>query len=249
MSFSERIRRPTLVSERRVRVGDGSSGGRIEIDLRPQSVQEAEERHRRHLAALERQHQAAREQAYRDGYNDGAAVARDAASAELDRTARFANELVATLAGTRAEWFAAYEKQIVELVCRALEEILADRPPLAGTITRALGDAFACLGDVDRVAVRCHPKDLALIRGEESSASVNLPGSIQVRWLPDEEIGPGGCVLETTLGVIDARVEQQLAILRGALWDAVQPADSTERTTARKPDPERGITARAETTE
>jgi flagellar assembly protein FliH len=187
-------------------------------------VQEAEEHHARHLAALQTQHQAAREEAYRNGYNDGAAMARDSAAAELDRAARFVETLHAELVRTRREWFEAYERQMVELVCRALEQILGDRPSAAEPVGRALAAAFARLEETDRVTVRCHPQDLKLIREHRDSQANSPAGSLQIKWVADEDIRPGGCLVETSLGVVDARVEQQLAILRGVLWDALPQA-------------------------
>jgi len=221
MSFSERVRRSLVLSPRHVRVGDASAGGTIAIDLRPQSVQEAEEHHARRIAALQQQHQAALEVAYRNGYSDGAAMARDTAAAELEQSARFVETLLAELVRTRSEWFETYERQMVELVCRALEQILGGRPPTAEPVSKALRDAFTRLGDGDRVTVRCHPEDLKLIRERAECSSEEFVGSRQVKWVADPDLRPGGCLVETTLGVVDARVEQQLAVLRGALWDAL----------------------------
>jgi hypothetical protein len=54
------MRAPHL-SPQRFRVGEKGSATPIAIDLRPQSVQEAEARHARQIAALKAQHQEALE--------------------------------------------------------------------------------------------------------------------------------------------------------------------------------------------
>jgi type III secretion protein L len=129
---------------------------------------------------------------------------------------------------TRAEWFAASEQQVVELICQAVEQILGERPRNPEHVLHALRRAVSRLGDEDRATIRLNPDDLEPVRRALEKNASELVGSRRVRLAADDAIRPGGCLVETELGIVDARVEQQLRILRGALMDAAGQTQSAE---------------------
>lgn len=224
MSSSDHVVSAPVLSPRRVRIGDPTAMPRLVIDPRPQTVKDAEERHARRITALNVRHQEALETAYRNGYNDGATLARDEAQADVKRAANVVTSLGAEMTRTRSEWCKVYEEQMVALVCHALERILGDRPPVAERVLHALRRAFACLGEGDRITVRCHPDDMEFVRQAVATSSGDEIGARRVQVMADDMVQSGGCLLETDLGVVDARVEQQLQILRGTLMEAATAA-------------------------
>jgi flagellar assembly protein FliH len=225
MSLSDRVMRAPRVSPCHVRVGDPTSAAPVVFDHRPLSVREAETRHARELAALHIQHQEALETAYRKGHNDGAARARAEADKELKRRSELTASLVEEFARTRRDWFAAYEQQMVELIGCALEQILGDRPPVREHVVHALRRAIEQLDDGDRATVRCHPDDLPFVRDACEQPSDVVRAARRIRVTADEALQRGGCLVETDLGVVDARVEQQLRVLRGVLRDVAAESD------------------------
>ena len=116
---------------------------------------------------------------------------------------------------------------MVEIICRALEQILGDRPPHSDRVARALRLAFEQLSGGDRVTVRCHPDELEFVQKALASSLGEKSEFKRVRVLADEQVGVNGCLVETELGVVDARVEKQLAILKGVLTES-KPAPSEE---------------------
>ncbi len=224
MSSSDRVVTAPARSPHTVRIGDPTATPHLVVDPRPQTVKDAEERHAHRITALNARHQEALEAAYRNGYNDGATLARDEAQAEVERAANALASLRDEVTRTRDEWCKVYEEQMVALVCHAVERILGDRPPVAERVLYALRRAFACLGDGDRLTVRCHPDDLEFVRQAMETPSGDEVGARRVQVVADEMVQSGGCLLETDLGVVDARVEQQLRILRGALMQSAKAA-------------------------
>jgi type III secretion system HrpE/YscL family protein len=213
MSSCDRVMRAPQVSPQRFRVGDKDSATPLAVDLRPQSVQEAETRHAQQIAAMNVQHQQALEATYRNGYNDGLMMARSEAEPVIA-------SLTSEFARSRTEWFAVSEQQVVELICYAVEQILGGRPHNADHVLHALRRAVESLGEEDRATVRLHPDDLELVRQALEKEASALVGSRRIRLTADDAIQPGGCLVETDLGIVDARVEQQLRILRGVLTEA-----------------------------
>jgi flagellar biosynthesis/type III secretory pathway protein FliH len=242
MSSCERVLRRTAVSPRNYLIGDAVRGAPNPIDTRPLTVQEAEERFTREIARLKDQHQAALEEAYRNGYQDGAGMAGAKAAADTARIAAILDSIGDEFARTRTGWYDACEQQIIELIGCALEKILGDRPALPERVAHSLREAFDRLAGGDRVTLRCHPQDLVFVQELLSKKLDEFSGFRQIRVLPDEQVGPNGCLVETDLGVVDARIEQQLAILKGvlgtalrdrpapAVHDAAEPAETLDDT-------------------
>lgn len=121
---------------------------------------------------------------------NAALVARAQASEELDRLAKSATSLALALTET--------------ILQRELE--LSSNPG-AEAIERAL--AFVP-GDAPAVA-RCNPADLALLDGV-TSPSITL--------VADPEIGRGGCILDTSVTFVDARIETAISRVRALLEQA-----------------------------
>lgn len=219
-SSSERVLRSAPVSLRHYRVGEALRGISKPIDPRPHSVREVEEEYKQKFSRLQESKQSELEAAYQSGYQDGAAMARDDAQREIKRLGEWLRNLATGIANARGEWFAANERQVLELTCAMLEQILGDRPAVYERIHHALEQAFEQLAGGDRVTIRCHPNDLAFVQKVLSSDLEELAGFKRLRIIPDEQVGVNGCLVETELGIVDARIEQQLSILRGALLDA-----------------------------
>jgi type III secretion protein L len=129
-------------------------------------------------------------------------------------------------ANSRMDWFNACERQMVELVCTALEQILGDRSADPDRIARALRLAFEQLSSGDRVTVRCHPDELDVVQDLIAGSADEKSEFKRVRVVADEQIGINGCLVETDLGVVDARIEKQLAVLKGALTES-KPVPAT----------------------
>jgi len=73
--------------------------------------------------------------------------------------------------------------------------------------------------------VRLNPSDIAHLEGTPAEEMLRQAG-IQV--LPAEEIAPGGCVLETGFGRLDARLEVRLDEVASALLASPQAAGGSE---------------------
>jgi len=96
------------------------------------------------------------------------------------------------------------------------------------------------------VAVHLHPDDLETLRGAQSAmttfecesgpsavAAAETPHvhSARIQWVGDPTLGPGGCVLRSPEGGLDAGLETRLRLLSEA-WLQTRSARRTDRGTA-----------------
>lgn len=101
-----------------------------------------------------------------------------------------------------------------KIVGRAVE---ADPALMADLVAQALNQARARAGEV---VVRVHPFDLAAVQAARPDLMGTLSSQVTLQLVPDETVGRAGCVVQTPLGRLDARLDTQLAALEQALVTA-----------------------------
>jgi flagellar biosynthesis/type III secretory pathway protein FliH len=67
------------------------------------------------------------------------------------------------------------------------------------------------------VVLRVHPADLAIVEQTRPDWSLRIAAAADVRVVADERVGRHGCVVETPVGRLDARLQTQLDALDRAL--------------------------------
>jgi flagellar biosynthesis/type III secretory pathway protein FliH len=159
-------------------------------------------------AALRAEAQGARDQAERAGFEVGkqegmaqVSALLLAARARADRDLVSAKDAAVVLARRMAE----------RIVGRAVEL----SPELMGEIVaEALAASRARLG---LVVLRVHPEDLAAVERERPQWLARAAAGVDVRVVADPAIGRQGCVVETPVGRLDARLHTQLDAMECAL--------------------------------
>jgi flagellar biosynthesis/type III secretory pathway protein FliH len=150
----------------------------------------------------------------RDGAAAGATVAvdREGALAEVTEL------LVSARAAAAAERAAA--KDVALVLARKMAEKIVGRaveldPSIMGEIAgQALAASRARGGSV---VLRVHPDDLAAVEQTRPNWSQRIAAAVDVHLLADDLVGRNGCVVETAVGRLDARLQTQLDALERAL--------------------------------
>ena len=153
-------------------------------------------------------------EAYEAGLHRGAADALQESRQQYASVLRCFEQATADITGLRQQVVRQAEDDIITLafeIARKLVQhhVLVDHACLATTLRRALSYVL----DNDAVVVRVHPDDLAQTQHLHEEILPSLETMRHVTIEPDETIGRGGCVVETNVGIIDARVGAQFAEL------------------------------------
>jgi flagellar assembly protein FliH len=157
----------------------------------------------------------AHQSGYDLGYRQGSLEARAQLADALSLTQRVAAEGVAV----RGELLRRSEREIVEIVIAGLRSILGEwaiREPalVQQTVRRALERA----GSQNVVRIRLHPDEAERVVTSMTD-SAGEPPAFEV--FPDGSIGLGGCVIDTTHGRVDARLDAQLGAIAQLLRESV----------------------------
>jgi flagellar assembly protein FliH len=170
----------------------------------------------------------ARQQGWQDGHRDGL-EALDAAKRQFAQ--QTTAQMTALLDSVQAQ-FDALEGQLAEAVIKTavllarqvVRSELTHRPELVVPVAQQAVEAMMVAAR--QLRLRLHPQDLGLVEeaiGEELKAR-------QVTLQADESLAQGGCLLESDLGKVDARIDKrwlQAAAVFGApvAWHDAAPAD------------------------
>jgi len=162
---------------------------------------------------------AIRHDAYAEGREQGRIDGIALARAELAEHMALLQAALAEAKSVRDRLLWAAEHEIVELAMAATRTVVGEHarldPSMAvDVVERALERA----GSQNVVAVRMHPTRLELVEAHLTELR-GSPSPFELRG--DESIEVGGCIVDTSTGQIDARLDVQLGEVARELRDAL----------------------------
>ncbi len=187
--------------------------------------------------ALRRGYDAGLSQGLDEGRRQGLEQGREAGRRAVEREAEVAvrataerltllDVLLASLPAELARRLAASEDDLVALCHAAVCRILGEELVTADAVVQVVREGLraACGGPQlpsstpAALTIHVHPRQLDLLRSDERIAAWLGPARAEgPRWVADEAVQLGGCIVSTGEGTLDARLETQLAALRAVL--------------------------------
>lgn len=170
------------------------------------------------LAALQdkaRQLDEAAEAAYRqrheEGYRDGLTAGK----------MEYASKILETVMSS-VEYLEHLEVSLVKIIGEIVRKLLGEMPH-DELIVRLVRQALQAVKSERKVTVRIALKDEAAVReGLAALLQSHDNASSFIDLLPDPDLPPGSCILESEMGVIEASLENQLKTLENALLSRVK---------------------------
>jgi type III secretion system HrpE/YscL family protein len=157
------------------------------------------------------------------GRREGRARGREEGLAEMTELLVRAR---AVLAAARADAAADLRTLAVRIAEKVLGRALQAAPELAGDLCAA---ALEAARHQREITLRVHPDDLAAVEAARPRLRHLLLRAPDLALRADPTVGRGGCVVETEVGAIDARLETQLDAIERALADAPAGALAPEQ--------------------
>jgi flagellar assembly protein FliH len=105
------------------------------------------------------------------------------------------------------------EQTLVSLALEIAQKLVADLPITRELVEAAIRDALTEVEGSTQFLVLLHPADLELLQ-EGDSPLLHLAQSQEVCFQSSPEVTRGGCLVQTRFGVIDARRETKLDLLK-----------------------------------
>lgn len=194
-------------------------GGLRRDEILRRTFDEAEEIRASAMAEATAIRERARSQGYNEGHGAGYAEGLKRAAPVMDSF----TSLVRELTGARDGFYSNSENEMVELVINVAELTLGNQiEKNPGLIRHVIKNAVHKLQAREEMTIRVNPMDLAEAEKVRPEISKEVEDIGKVSFKGDPLVSRGGCMLDTNMGSIDARVETQLEAMREALLAAVE---------------------------
>ncbi len=155
----------------------------------------------------------------REGYEEGMVRA----EADAENMRREAAQLVEAAKEEAARVVAGAEPKIMQIalaVARKVikREVAADPEIVLGNVREALRR----IGRDDSVTIRTSPIEVSVVHEARRDLAREFEGIDEILVEEDPSVGPGGCVVSTGRGTVDARIETQIERVGEQLMEAVE---------------------------
>lgn len=185
--------------------------GEPEPEEEPEEAVSPEELRQQILEEARQEAERKVQEAYQEGYNRGVAAGREAFKESVAHAAEMLESAANAMRQAREDFLQSLEPQVVELATLIAErvigrEVRTDPELVRATVTRAL----AKVADRQRLRLRVHPADLDALRTHEVKLLEAFPEVTELAIEGDDSVTPGGCVAESELMQVDARLSTLL---------------------------------------
>lgn len=117
----------------------------------------------------------------------------------------------------KTEW----EQSLLHLAVRVAEKIIGEQLRLQpDAIVSIVREALKSVGQERQLTLLIHPDHRETVQANLDRLQALVGPSRQIHLVANPDIAPGGCVVESELGVIDAKLETQLKCLEDILLSA-----------------------------
>ncbi|MBM3857293.1 MAG: HrpE/YscL family type III secretion apparatus protein [Verrucomicrobia bacterium] len=119
------------------------------------------------------------------------------------------------------DYYEQSRSQLVGVVTSCLRRLIMDLPP-EERIYQLVGQALDAFKQQTRLILQINAKDQEAVEAAIAKLQPRMPAGSTIEVRLHEELTPGSCVLESPLGLVDASLESQLAILENSLLAAAK---------------------------
>lgn len=163
------------------------------------------------------------ERAYIEGFTQGERAGFESAKKKLELILNDFRQALLELDKIKKEISLNAEREMVELALAIARKIVCHEVSInKEVVLSVIKEALKKVVDHEKIKIRMNPSDLEFIKNAKFHFS-NLVDNIEsITFEEDETILNGGCVIETNLGDIDARIERQLRVVEEAFKSELQ---------------------------
>jgi flagellar assembly protein FliH len=183
-------------------------------------AQTAEESQNLKSEAMEKGRQEGYDAGFASGLEAGKDQVRQDMSDELSRSAQQASQLLLAAQQEGHDMILNAQQQILELAVEVARKILAHEIEENSTVVLPMvRAALEKVRDQQEVSVRVHSVDYEFIMNSRQDLQVLIGREQPILVQADDSVPRGNCLIDTTSGTVDARIDTQLDSIRKALQE------------------------------
>jgi flagellar assembly protein FliH len=154
----------------------------------------------------------------RSGYAQGEQAGGDAVRRQVESVLQSLGRMLEELEALRRKDARDFEKELVEMVLAVARKVVGQEVAAnPDAVAQLLRDALGRIEHAGPLTIRVNPADLERLSELRPQLLEGLADPGRVRFEPDAGLDAGGCLIESSAGDIDARVEQRFRVVEDAL--------------------------------
>lgn len=167
--------------------------------------------------------------AFQEGFSEGEKAGFESGTKRVDPLIASFSQGLEQLKNIRQEIHQAIEKEVVQLALSIAKKIVCHEVKTnEETVVCVAREALSRVENSEKIKIKLNPSDLQFIQDTKSQFSHLLYNVDSIRFEAQDSIQSGGCVIETDMGDIDARIEKQFqAIEESFQIEFDQPAQES----------------------
>jgi len=184
----------------------------------------------RHLIEEIRLHaNMAQKEAAERGIEEGREEGRRQGREEFARMMKHARDLYQQAIREREKLLASAETELARLAIKVAEKIIGQEVRSSGeVIMGVVRQALTGIKDREEVLIRVSPDDYHIVNEDRTALARMVEGLKNFELVVDSKIEAGGCIIETNLGNVDARLVTQLSAIDLAFERVTQGREEVE---------------------
>lgn len=160
-------------------------------------------------------------EAYKKGYEAGREEGYKDGQAEVMRLIDRLGTIVSTAVDIRDEIIRSSEKMMTEMILMIARKVIKDEiVERREVVINNIKEAIRRVKDRDRIDIRVNFADLDMTTAHKDELIKMMESLRKVNIYEDSRVERGGCIIETDVGAIDARISTQLDTIEEAIRNA-----------------------------
>ncbi|RPI94880.1 MAG: flagellar assembly protein FliH, partial [Spirochaetales bacterium] len=160
-------------------------------------------------------------EAYKKGYEAGREEGYKEGQAEVMRLIDRLGTIVSTAVDIRDDIIRSSEKLMTEMILMIARKVIKDEiVERREVVINNIREAIKRVKDRDRIDIRVNFADLDMTTAHKDELIKMMESLKKVNIYEDSRVDRGGCIIETDVGAIDARISTQLDTIEEAIRNA-----------------------------
>lgn len=159
--------------------------------------------------------------AYNQGFADGQETTRASFQTQIQQHQKWLKNLDSVIADLRSQYsntIAGLENSVVDLAIMVAEHILDhEASQNSGIVVEQTRKAIQSLDNDVIFKIRIHPQNIEILERAKSILLTDASVTSEIQIVSDSSVDIAGCILETSAGTVDARIQTQLRRIKSSL--------------------------------
>ncbi|MGE5400395.1 MAG: FliH/SctL family protein [Ignavibacteriales bacterium] len=154
---------------------------------------------------------------YEKGIADGQEAIRyelekDYTNKLIERTEEF-NRILASIEASLSGYEEAFDKIVIEVSIAVAEKIVKHEISRESIINETLRESVRRVLGANEILIKINPQDYKILHSGEQNVQFEDSFS-KIKFEQDDKVEAGGCIVETEIGNVDARINTQISEIR-----------------------------------